>query len=252
MPLRLAHLFLCLLLAGAAWSCSTQGMVRALTAKDDPNAKDIPTVTVSPGILYYGENILTVRSNRPLSKAEVVWNQIKHVDGPPAQEVLSIEGAEKIPGCPFEHRIKIRIDQVGDINSFTIRVKDCSDNDLMRVTIPVKSWNVERVTFPEINVGETTCKEFIIGLFPGEGAILDSVTVPDGLPIHLGFADAKGPVFPVAIKGGETLWYNVCFTGQEPGDYIVPITSWVRREEPVGALTTYPVADTAVIRVVRK
>ena len=253
MSLKFGHLILCLLLCGAGWSCSTKGMIRALTAKDDVSWEDEPIVTVSPGILYYGDNILTIRSNRPLSQVEVIRHIISRVGESSAKGSIHVEGAGKILGCPLEHTVKIRIDNVGDVNSFFIRTKDCSDNVLMRVQIPIKSWLVDRITFPKIKVGETECKEFVIGLqVTGESAILDSVTVPEGLPIRLGFADAEGPVFPIGLKGGETLWYNVCFTGEEPGDYIIPIITWMRREEPVGQLTTYPVADTAIIRVVRK
>jgi hypothetical protein len=76
------------------------------------------------------------------------------------------------------------------------------------------------------------------------GVFLDGVTSSEGR-ITFEFHEP----LPTNVLPGTTYRYNVCFHADEPGVYRFPVITWIRRDQPVGGYTSYPVADTGVIRV---
>ncbi len=208
-------------------------------------------VTVYPKVLYPGENILTI-------KAPDGIRSIRFVLSPPF-DTLSLVQVRKtgiVGGCPDSRDIEMTV------NTATLRVvgriyvEKC--NGLLdSVDIGLNTnWNLDEVPFPDAEVGEEVCRPFQItlngglaglGIAGGEDLFLDSVSAPES---QASFRFSFPP--PLTIKRGTVYRYNVCFRAETPGIYRFPVITWIRRDQPNGGLTNYPVADTGVIRVVPK
>lgn len=222
------------------WSCAPKGAVGALSGKNGPSP-----IVVFPRTLYSGANEITVRSQIGLARLTVQLQTLK-------PELVRIERVGNIPDCMGTWTLRIWIASSTEPVMILLGGKDCDGGELQQVLLANRIWSVDRVVFPEVEVGKTSCGRFKVASgFQGEKVVLDSITLPESLPVTLGSGD-EAIKFPVEIPVGREFGYEICFTGREPGDYRFPVTTWMRREEPAGRLTTYPVADTAIVRVVGK
>ena len=192
---------------------------------------------ISPRSLYSGPNVLTVRNENGISSISIRSG---------ASDVKwSAEGDGFFPDCPKEQEVTVSIETVTKQAQILLEVVDCNQNESAEwVQVQNRIWRLDEINFPDTRVGEKACKPFRIAA--GSYEILDSVTFPPGLPLSF----EERPAFPVEIRGG-TFWYTVCFTGTTPGEYTFPVTTWMRRQEPAGGYTTYAVADTGRIRIIR-
>ncbi len=220
---------------------------------------DTTNVYVHPQVLYPGDNILTISSANGLSS--ITSTHTANV------EVLD-DGV--VDGCAKTHRIRVKVNTATDDVQLNLRVRDCKGNIRVQQLQEHTRWNLDIMRFPDVEIGDTVCMPFQIRMNrgmvvtrdtiidgqrttqmmtvpnPGGGAILDSVSIPEGMNLYLRFPFPP----PVTIPSVSTYRYQVCFSANDTGFYKFPVTTWMRREYPVDELTTYPVADTGIVRVV--
>lgn len=151
-----------------------------------------------------------------------------------------------IPDCPREHTIVVNLMTAVRSVQVLVEVGDCRRNRKReRIHLANVTWNPDETPFPDIRVGETTCRNFRIEVANGT-YMIDSISLPPDLPVVF----EEKLKFPVSITNG-IFHYKVCFTGKAPGIYVFHVTAWIRRDEPAGGYTNYPVTDTGVIRVLQ-
>lgn len=195
-------------------------------------------ITITPPELYPGWNELTVTA--PAGIQEITSVVTPNVE---------LEGAG-IYSCQKEVRLKVLAKTASQEVQVNLKVRDCGGNVAafnMRLNT---TWNLDTIRFGRVETGKTGCKLFrislngIIGI--GGSVTLDSVTTP------LKNVRIKLPTkLPLNIPRGSEFKYEVCFDADEPGLYEFPVITWIRRPYPSGGQTTYPVADTGVVRVVK-
>ena len=138
-----------------------------------------------------------------------------------------------------------------------MRITDCRNRTYDR-ELTARRWNVDLNKLGRIYIGDTACFPFQIRTNPpstdavgvvvdGEPIYVDSITVDDPritlkLPGRL----------PVKVNPGQTYVYTVCFNANEFGQFKFPVITWVRRQYPTHNLTTYAIADTGWVTVVKR
>lgn len=195
-------------------------------------------ITVTPPELYPGWNELTVTAPGGIQEITSVVTPNTEIEG------------SGIYSCEKETRLKVFVNTASQVVDVDIKVRDCRGNVApfqMRLNT---TWNLDTIRFGIIETEKTGCKLFrislngIIGI--GGSVTLDSVTTP------LSNVRIKLPTkLPLNIPRGSEFKYEVCFDADEPGLYTFPVITWIRRPFPSGGWTTYPVADTGVVRVVK-
>lgn len=228
--------FLVLLCTGL--SCSTRGMQSALTGRD---ARDASRLSVQPEGVYPGENVFVLSSVGGLRNVKLYLGDYERKD------LIVSSGFGEVYGCPQEHRVKITINSL-DVPSIRIRAKNCRGQDLPELRLERKDglWRADHYEFPEARVGETVC--MLMQVSAGTDQILDTIFVPDSVPVEFRFHRSLG-MFPLHLPSRSVLRYTVCFKSDRPGEYVFPIITMMRREDPFEHLTSYPVADTAYVKV---
>lgn len=213
--------------------------------------------SVGPSVLYPGENRLTVTS-------EAGIRSITLLPGPTRADLFEVRSAGELKGCPTSDLVEFSINTASQPVNLILVIEKCDGSEPDRIAISLNTvWRLDEVVFPDIRVGEEVCREFRILLdaqhqvrfegpignrrfVPASGPenFLDAVTSPDA---RISF-EFQEPL-PVHIPPGTAYLYNVCFRADEPGIYRFPVITWIRRDQPAGGFTSYPVADTGVIRV---
>ncbi len=211
--------------------------VRAQPSDTAPIRIYPPATFAAPAPLYPGWNVITVSSPSGIREVRV------HHSG---RYVTRVEGDGAISGCPRSHDIRVFLNTASVSDSVGIEVLDCEGRQAYQTQVLNVPWNLDRNDFGTVETGLRRCRTFEIRLQLGSGSmLLDSITVDDPhvslrLPVEL----------PTRVSQWRTFTYTVCFRADKPGEYKFPVTTWMRREYPNGGLTTYPVADTGVVRVV--
>ena len=203
--------------------------------------------SVEPGVLYPGENRLTVTS-------EAGIRSVTLLPGSTRADLFELRSAGELKGCPTSDLVEFSIHTASQPVNLILVVEKCDGSDPDRIAISLNTvWNLDEVLFPDIRISEEVCREFQVRLdgsiggvafATGPGVFLDGVTSPDG---RISF-EFQTPL-PTNVPPGTTYRYNVCFHADEPGVYRFPVVTWIRRDQPAGGFTSYPVADTGVIRV---
>lgn len=205
-----------------------------------------PRAAGYPSELYPGENVITITALNGIKHIEplIDSNSLNYVDIRPS-------GVGEQEGCLESSLIELRVNTVTRPLNIRFRISDCAGGTEV-MSFHNRTWNLDEVRFPDVMVGDTTCRPFQIGLagigsLSGMGGIteyLDSISVTQpGAFIQYKTAP------PLRLNGGSTFRYTVCFAPTEPGEYRFPVVTWIRRGQPAGGYTNYPVADTAVVRV---
>ncbi len=196
------------------------------------------TATVYPPVFYPSENVMTISSPRGI-------REITAVHSPNVE----VEGEGVLEGCPKSHEIRVSADGAGRETRLNLDVTDC-DGRRTTISPTFRGWDLDTIRF-RVELGTEDCQLFRIrngaGGIAGLGSgsiILDSVTSPDER-VHINIPTR----LPLTIPQGVEFRYEVCYDAQDLGLYQFPVITWMRREVPVGELTTYPVADTGVVRV---
>lgn len=191
----------------------------------------------SPQELYPGRNVITFGAAAGIERISVVSTT--------GAVVVSGEG----PGnCERQQDLVIEVATADLLVDVVFEIVDCR-NRSTRVRLPINNvWRLDVVRYPIMTEGERRCMTFRIApeLSPGiiTSEVLDSVSVSDPRATLRFFSD-----LPVRIHGGTEYRYQVCFTADEPGTFRIPVVTWMRRRQPSGGATNYPVADTALIIV---
>lgn len=220
------------LLAGASSLLPAQ-------SADTARIRVYPSWGGGQGPLYPGHNVLTISSANGLREVRIRSADSRHITG--------IEGDGALAGCPRTHDVRVFLNTATVSDSVVIDVLDCAGRRLRQVQRLNIPWSLDRNNFGIVEAGLRRCRKFSIRIDAGDGdgLTLDSIVASDPevsliLPGEL----------PLRIPAGETYQYDVCFTSDVPGTYVFPVTTWMRRDFPNGGYTTYPVADTGLIRVV--
>ena len=196
-------------------------------------------ISVSPSTLYPGENIVTVESSAGIRTVRVI---------PPRGMEGYVEARKTgiIGGCPNSRDIEISISTASVPIVISVYVEECDGGaETFRVRMD-QSWQVATLYLPDAEVGEEVCRQFSITSNEGN-YYLDSVSIPEPQAFTR-FSDPP----PYLIFSDIPYHYNVCFKAEKPGIYKFPVITWIRRERSEGGYTTYPVADTGIIKVVEK
>lgn len=199
-----------------------------------------------PSELYARENVLTFYLPEGIESIRPVFDSL-------AESLADVrpEDIGTFENCRDSQRVRIRLHTVSRALDLRFRITDCAG--IARMTrVPNRTWRLDEVPFKDVVAGDTACRPFQIGLagLPGLGGgeYLDSISVPmPGAFVRYGEDGAP----PLRLDGGVLYRYFVCFAPKEPGTYRFPIITWMRRPQPAGGYTNYPVADTAVVRVLK-
>ena len=201
---------------------------------------------IYPTVLYPGENVISVKASEGIQNVRVMpMNSLNN-------EVVTVENDGPREGCDQSTSFDVNLSSASAWAGVLVEVEKC-DGSVDRHRLMVSThWILETVLFPDVTAGESICRPFRIklgyggirGAQRGSGIVVESITSSDD---RLSF-DFSSP-FPITVRSGSTFRYNVCFAADKPGLYKIPVTVWVRRDQPSGGHTTYPVADTAVVRV---
>jgi hypothetical protein len=190
-------------------------------------------ITIYPDSLFSSDNEITITAP----------NGIKNVTVTATGKITRVEGDG--PGsCEKERKLKVFVNTASEAVRLNIVVIDCK-NKRKTFALPLHTvWNLDLNNLGQVEVGTTVCHDFFIRS-SGTGEWLDNITVPDP---HLSL---KLPTsLPVFLPGGETYTYQVCFKADEPGVYVFPSITWMRRSQPSAGMTSYPVSDTGMIEVI--
>lgn len=204
------------------------------------------TASSYPKELYAGENIITFRAPDGIRSIEAMFDSLTAS----MTEIHGIGGIGDLSGCLDSHKVQIRVNTASVPLNVRFKITDCKNKTQM-LMFTNRTWRLDEVPFPDAEVGDTICRPFQIGLNgiggPDGAEYLDSISVmtPDG------YATYSFPP-PLQLTVGANYRYNVCFIAKKPGVYRFPVITWMRRREPADGYTNYAVADTGVVRVVRK
>ncbi|MCB0713622.1 MAG: hypothetical protein KDD67_14940 [Ignavibacteriae bacterium] len=213
-------------------------------------------ISITPTEIYPGENVLTINAPGGIRSVRVVLS-------PRIESMAEVRKTGIIGGCPDSRDIEMRVDFATTITPLLglVYIERCN-GVVDSLPLPtLRSWNLDEVPFPDAEVGEEVCRPFQVTLSGGisglEGSgfvvtggddlYLDSVSIPEP-QARLRYSLPP----PLTIKAGSVYRYNVCFKAEKPGIYKFPVITWIRREQPAGGYTNYPVADTGIIRVLPK
>ncbi len=188
---------------------------------------------VVPEELYPGENELTIACTAGIREIATTYTSNIRVEG------------DGPGGCEKSRKVRVFVNTASDSAWVAFRLIDCKGGTHFVGPVKLNTvWTVDRVNFGRLEVGATGCEIFQIRNL-GVDVILDSITSPQPgvtftLPTRL----------PARIVGFYR--YEVCFSSDQTGTYRFPVITWLRRQYPSAGHTTYAVADTAVIRVVKR
>lgn len=199
-----------------------------------------------PSELYAGENVLTFYLPEGIENIRPVFDSLTE-----SLTDVRPEDIGTFENCRDSQSVRIRLHTASHALNLRFRITGCTG--IARMTrVLNRTWRLDEVPFKDVVAGDTACRPFQIGLtgLPGLGGgeYLDSISVPmPGAFVRYGEDGAP----PLRLDGGVLYRYFVCFAPKEPGTYRFPIITWMRRPQPAGGYTNYPVADTAVVRVLK-
>ncbi len=207
--------------------------------------------SISPNVLYPGENVITVTAPGGIRSVRVEFADSV------SMRYTEVRKIGLIGGCPNTTDIEFTLNAASERIVVPLFIEQCSGAiEEHRLQINTE-WNLDTVFFPDAVMGEEICRPFQVslnvgatigGVPVGGGSIfLDSVSSTDE---RVSFRYSFPP--PIGINRGTTYRYNVCFTADKPGVYTFPVITWIKRDNPAGGYTNYPVADTGVVRVLRE
>jgi len=190
--------------------------------------------SIFPPELYSGENVITVR----------LAAGIRSITARSTRNV-TVTGGTGTFDCSTQQDIQVFVSTASERAYLILQVTDCNNkryNDSLTLST---QWNVDRISYGEVEQGSTACREFQIRADGLATAILDSISIDDPnivlkLPVQL----------PVRIPAGVTFTYRVCYKADNLGYRKFPVVTWIRREYPTAGKTNYAVADTGTVIVI--
>ena len=199
-----------------------------------------PALRTYPTVLYPGENVITIEADAGIRSISLLADDA-HQAG-----LYTVSPSEETEECLAAQTISIRVNTASQGVFPGFRVKLCDGTtDILPLRLSTV-WTLDTVYFPDLVVGEQTMAGFSIrpGWMAGKQECigLDSVTSTDP---RVTFRYSFLPPLDIC----STYRYLVRFDADRPGVYRFPVITWIRRDQPSGGFTTYPVADTGVVRV---
>jgi hypothetical protein len=196
------------------------------------SALDAQPVRVSPSEIYPSDNVITLEHVNGIARVDVVGT---------TDNVRVLDGTRR-SGCERTATLRVHLSTAHRPGTIRLEVTDCRGGVHQVALTSVKTWRLETRNFGVLEPGERLCARFQITTENGD--ILDTVTVDDPR-VSIRFFTS----LPYRIRIGQEYQYEVCFQADEPGVYRFPVVTWMRREQPAGGLTNYPVADTGFVTV---
>ncbi len=182
--------------------------------------------TLTPMILYKGENVVTINS----------LSGIERINFSPTPGIR-IEPTGVIRGCPTMVQVRIVVESTTTGEGVDVTVFSC-DGAFRSGRINAEHWTIRHENTGRVEIGADTCLEcFIESDNPRE---LDSITVthPD-MRVEI-LAPLRGDHY--RVLGGIRFRYNVCYRPESPGRGTDTILLHFRRDQPSGGLTTYTIS----------
>jgi len=197
-------------------------------------------ITIYPPELYPGDNVITIKAPNGLRKVDIARTPNIELEGDTSLDL----------SCQQQYDVHLYVGTATNAATANLRIIDCKGTAAGFALSMTRTWRLDTIRF-RVDYQQTQCKFFevrlsngILGLGGGASVILDSVTSPNEN------VDIRLPTkLPLTIPTGATFKYQVCFRADELGLYKFPVITWLRREYPNGGYSTYPVADTGVVRV---
>ncbi len=198
--------------------------------------------TVYPTVLYPGENVLTFSNPDGIQEIKPMFDSL-------TTSLMDIEVLDPVADCPDSLRLRLKVNTVSQGLTVRFMVTDC--NKKRRVFV-LKNFKciLEEFTFPDVEVGDTVCQKFEIGLSDNEFGVrqyvLDSIvpSVPNAI--------VQVDSWPITINVGTIYSYTVCFVAREVGEHKFGVSVWQSIVHPTGKTQVLPITDTGVVRVVPK
>ena len=217
-----------------------------LKAGDSPKRYISRNTTSYPTELYNTDNIITFVNDNGIQAIEPVFDSM-------TASLVKIKSISDLSSSPDTVLVHLQVHTVTQSLNARFLVTDAKGKTSM-AQLSNRTWRLDEIRFPEVMAGDTICLPFQIGLQGiaglggfGRGEILDSVS----LPISEAWLSYSFPP-PLQIRAGSTYRYNVCFSAPAAGNYKFAVITWMRRAQPAGGFTNYPVADLALVHVLPK
>jgi hypothetical protein len=192
--------------------------------------------SIFPTELYSGDNVITIR----LAKG------IRKIATTSTSNVRVVSGTGNF-SCDRQRDLQVFLATASEDAWLAVHVTDCDNRDYIDTLRIATKWEIDRNNYGEVDSGSTACREFQVRAIGGATIYLDSISVDDPelilrLPTRL----------PIRISPGTVFNYRVCVRANTLGFKKFPVVTWIRRTYPSAGNTTYAVADTGAVVVVRK
>ncbi len=205
-----------------------------------------PRTTAYPTELYYTDNIITFVNRNGIQSVEPTFDSL-------TESLVTLKSIGDLRGSPDTVLVHLQVHTVTEsLNARFLITNAKGEKSVVRLSN--RTWRLDEVRFKDVVAGDTICRPFQIVLqgisgfgMSGAGEYLDSVS----LPISEAWLSYSVPP-PVQIRSGSTYRYNVCFSAPSAGDYKFAVITWIRRAQPAGGFTNYPIADRALVHVLPK
>lgn len=181
--------------------------------------------TVSPEILYKGDNVITIRT----------LGGIERVTLSPTSGI-TYEPVGLIRGCPTSVDVRVHVESTTSGEGVGVTVFLC-DGSFGNKRINAENWTIRHEFTGRVEIGADTCLECFIE--SGDVRHLDSITVshPD-LRVEI-LSARRGERY--RVDGGVRFRYNVCYRPQRAERGTDTIFLHFQRDYPSGGLNSYTI-----------
>ncbi len=198
-----------------------------------------------PTELYSTDNVITLINPDGIQAIKPIFDSV-------TASLVKIKSVDDLSSYPDTATVHLYLYTVAQSVNVQFLVTDAKGRR-SKVFLSNRTWQIDEVSFPEVMVGDTVCQPFQVGTAfggpngSGTGEFLDSIS----MSVPEAWLRSSYPP-PIQIRPNSTYRYRVCFSAPVAGDYKFAVIGWMRRAQPAGGFTNYPVADRALVTVLPK
>ena len=202
---------------------------------------------IYPTVLYSGVNPFTVSASDGISKIEIYtadgWKPLVIGQRTRNYKVMT---TPIFSHCAKQATFKVFVERIDRNFEIEFRVTDCQGSRTKHSVDLENVWTLYHEDFGTVTLDDKPCHTFVVQSNGGD-FIVDGVTCASKqFQIFYPFREP-----PIKLRGTQTYRYSVCFTPFRTGRLKVPVNVLIRRGQPAGGYTTYVVADTAYVNVIK-